>query len=277
MGHFFTYSLRMPTRFALARVVFASTVCLAPAVCTLNAQELPKDKQTPLLISARQQVYNLRTSGVKSYTCDVFFDWDDFFTQVAGKPLPKDDPTMVYLNSLKLVLVNDLSGDASMKFIDAGAPPEERKDGVEKLKGSIKQMVGGFVQAWTPTLNGTIIPAEVDSLKKTPDGYLLTGKGEESTSETLDSNLHLTGLSVQSKELSSTMQTTFVPSPKGLLMTEMAGDYREPDATAPTHVVMKTTFAPVEGAQLPATLQASVPNVATFKFAFRGCTVEKQK
>ena len=185
---------------------------------------------------------------------------------------------MTYLNSLKLVLINDLSGEGDMKFVDAGAPPEERKEGVEKLKGSIKQMVGGFVEAWTPTLNGTIIPSEVDSMKKTPTGYLLTSKGEESTSETLDSNLHLTGLSVKGKDLTSTMQTTFISSPKGLLMTQMEGDYHEADASAAaTHVSMKTSFEPVQGVELPATLVASVPNVATFKFAFRGCTVETTK
>ncbi len=267
---------RFSIKFALARVAFVSACCFTVAAGSLHAQEVPKDKQAPLLLSAQKQYYNLLTSGVKSYTCDVFFDWDGFFTQVAGKPLPKDDPTMVYLNSLKLVLVNDLSGQGDMKFVDAGAPPEDHRDGVEKLKGSIKQMVGGFVQAWTPTLNGTIIPADVDSMKKTPAGYVLTGKGEEQTEETLDSDLRLTGLSVKSKNLTSVMQTTFVGSPKGLLMTEMEGDYHEPESAPATHVVMKTSFEPVDGVELPATLTASVPNVATFKFAFRGCTVAKK-
>ena len=267
----------MSPRFALARALLVSSCCFTAAFSTLHAQEVPKEKQAPLLLSARQQYYNLRTNGVKSYTCNVYFDWDGFFTQVAGKPLPKDDPTMVYLKSLKLVLVNDLSGEGDMKFIDAGAPPEDHKEGVEKLKASIKQMVGGFVQAWTPTLNGTIIPVEVDGMKKTPAGYTLTGKGEETTEETLDSNLRLTGLSVKSKDLLSTMQTTFISSPKGLLMTEMEGDYHEPESAPATHVVMKTSFEPVAGVELPATLTASVPSVATFKFAFNGCTVEKTK
>ena len=254
-----------------------ATLLPVVSVRRVSAQEIPKDKQASLLLSARQQYYNLRAAGASSYTCQVNFNWDGFFTAVAGKPLPADDPTMIYLNGLKVQLINDLSGQSEVKFMPTGAAPEGKQQGLDKLQGSIKEMVSGFAQAWTPTLNGTIIPESSASLKKTSDGYLLHDATGDGSDETFDSKLQMTSLSVKSEAVASTMRTTFSPSPKGLLMTEMEGSYSQPASAPPTNIAMKATFQTFEGFQLPATLAVTVPNVAAFNFTFTACTVQKAR
>ena len=183
---------------------------------------------------------------------------------------------MMYLNRLKVELKSDLSGQADVKFIEGVPAPAEREAGLKKLVGSLKEMLDGFVQAWAPTLNGTIIPDAPVSMKKTPGGYLLKDASGDGSEETLDDGLHLTSLNVKSEAMSSTMRTTFTASPRGLLMTEMEGTYSEPASAPPTAVSMKAGFAAVDGFELPSSLVVTVPNVASFHFAFSGCAVQKR-
>ncbi len=261
---------------SVARCVFLF-VCAAGFVFAgaAPAQDVPKDKQPALLLAARQQYYNLRAAGVQSYTCDVAFDWNGFFTAVTGKPLPATDPTMVYLNGLKVQLKSDLSGQADVKFTESGAAPEDKGPGLAKLQESIQQMMEGFVQAWAPTLNGTIIPETPMVMRKTPEGYTLRDETADGSEETLDNTLRLTSLKVKTEAVASLLNTTFTSSPQGLLMTEMQGDYSQPASAPPTPIDMKAGFAPMGGYQLPSSLMVTVPNVASFKFAFSSCTVKK--
>ena len=274
------YSVPMPTSLcSLPRLVSFALALSASlpvlATTSLAAQAVPKDKQTSLLLSAREQYYNLRAAGVRSYTCQVNFDWNGFFTAVAGKPLPADDPTMVYLNGLKVQLTNDLSNPADIKFTPSAAVPEGKQQSLDKLQGSIKEMVSGFTQAWSPTLNGTLIPEAPSSMTKTAGGYIVHDATGDGTDETLDGSLRVTSLIVKSEDVASTMRTTFTPSPKGLLLTQMEGTYSQPASAPPTAVAMKATFQPFGGFQLPATLAVTIPNVASFNFTFTACTVQR--
>ena len=262
-----------PVSFGLSIVL----TVMALGGATGAAQDFPKDKQAALLLSARQQYYNLRAAGAGSYSCEVVFDWDGFFTAVAGKPLPADDPSMVYLKGLKVQLTNDLSGQANVTFTPSKAVPEGKQAGLDKLQGSVKEMVNGFTQAWTPALNGTLIPDAPSSMKKTADGYVLHDASSDGSDETLDSTLRVKSLSVQSQDVASIMRTTFTPSPGGLLLTEMEGTYSQPATAPPTAVSMKSSFKTFDGFQLPANLVVTVPNVASFNFVFRACTVQKAK
>ena len=65
----------------LTGVVVCALLC---AGVTAGAQDVPKEKQTALLLSATEMYYNLRLAGAESYTCRVEFDWDGFFSAVAG-------------------------------------------------------------------------------------------------------------------------------------------------------------------------------------------------
>ena len=239
------------------------------------AQEVPKEKQPALLLAAREQYYNLRAAGVQSYTCDVAFDWNGFFIAVTGKPLAADDPTMVYLNGLKVQLMSDLSGQAAVTFAETGPAPDGKGPGLQKLQASIKQMMEGFVQAWAPTLNGTIIPDSPVFMQKTPEGYLLRDSRADGSEETLDKTLRLTNLTVKTEAVASSLRTTFTSSPQGLLMTEMEGNYSQPASAPPTPIDMKAGFALTGAYQLPSSLVVTVPSVASFRFAFTGCVVKK--
>jgi hypothetical protein len=251
-------------------------VCTAgPAVSQATAQAVPADQTLSLMTSAKSRYYNLRTAGVKSFHCNVELDWPAVFTSIAGHALPEDGAAMKYLRAAKLTMNDDLFGDAKAVWTLPTADAENQK-GLEQMTGGVKQMVEGFLAAWTPGLTGTLLSASPTSVEKTPTGYLVTDSSNGSLSkETLDKDLVLTHLSTKTSTEEAEMDTTFTPTPQGLVMTKMEGDSKQPPTAPPTHVVMSTTFGPVGSVLLPQTLRVEVPNVAVFAMKFTGCEVVK--
>jgi hypothetical protein len=250
------------------------------ALCVLShwlvAQETTGKEKTSLLLAAKARYYNLQSIGVKGFGCDVDVDWNSLFASAAGKEPAADDPMMKYLQAARLSFTNDLRGKGKVEWALKGVPPEGKEKAADELRSSLKQTLEGFLQAWTPFLNGDVIPQSPKTLKATPTGYVIDdGKENDVSEEVLDKDMTVKHLTAKTEALVVEMDSTFTSSPSGLLLTQMDATYQQPPTNPPTPLVMKTTFEPVDNFQLPATLTVIIPNVVTFKMRFTGCTVEK--
>ena len=258
-------------------------ICLALLLTpclTLPAQEVTGAAKTQVLLSAKQQYYNLRAAGVKSFACTAETDWVSLFQTVAGVTLADDNATLTYLRSGRLRFRADLAGTRDVSWQMTGAPPEGMGEKLDGLREAVKKIIDGFVEAWTPGLNGGLFDSG-NTLLKTADGYTLRGMSgvapaQQTDEVLLDKDQHVLEVRNKSTQLDSEMKLTYTASADGLLLTDIRGDTRSPASAPPTKISMTTTYAEIGKVHLPATLAVTVPNVATFNFRFTDCRVMQQ-
>jgi hypothetical protein len=267
------YSSEMPPVFRRVPAAFSlvAALVLAPA---LSAQAITGEKQTTLLTTARAQYYNLRMAGVKSFHCDVDVDWPGFFAILTGSKLADDDPALKNVKQIKISFTNDLTSGSTVEW----NAPEAKGDAaaMDQMKNGFKQMLNGFFEAWKPSLNGTLIPLKSSSLIATSTGYVEDASDADGSAKlTFDKDLKITHMNTESPAQITEMDTTFESSGKGLILTAIAADYRQPVTAPAVHLIMKTNFIPVEGYLIPGDLLVSITNVLSFNMKFSGCTVQK--
>jgi hypothetical protein len=268
------YHHRMTSLFRLGLLLIA-TVLAAPV---LSAQELTGAARSQFIATANPQYYNLRSAGAKGFTCNVDVDWDALFTSINGKPLTPAGSMMTYLTASHLSLHADLTGGKSTSaWANSGTPSENIQKSADSIRDGIRQTLDGFLEAWLPSLNGTLITAAPASIKAAGEGFVIDdGTAAETDEITLDKNYVATKLYNKSDKLIADMIPAFSPTPKGLILTKLDASYHQPPSAPATHVIMSATFQPVDTFQLPGALIFTVDNVATFKMSLSGCIVQKQ-
>jgi hypothetical protein len=237
------------SRRLLPALLFAATLS------TTGCQRL--FQQTSLLQKARSQYYSLSDTGVSEFHCDVIPDWDGFFTSLNHRP-PEDTPWVRYIRQARLSFSAPLTGVATVQWLPPTLPvPSGSEDKARTMQTSFHDMVAGFLEAWTPSLNNTMLPSiPISPISAQGGGYTLTEHDLEDrvTVVTMDSQLRITHLSTKAPKFNAEIDSRFIPSPHGLLLEEL--DTLDPaTATAPAgRTIMRTTYATVDGAQIPSGL-----------------------
>ena len=266
----------LPSFYTLRASALAAVLALAPVA--LHAQDIPKDQRPLLLATAKAKYYNLFTAGVQGFSCDVAIDWNSLFRAVSGADLPADNPFLVYLQNIHVSFRDALKESATIEWTPTGTPPPDKEAAVKQITAGVRQMLEGFFSAWNPSLNGTLISSAPTSFAQTPTGYTIgdTTKDGQSSLLTLNKDMLIQHLGGSTDQVSSEMDTAFTDSPKGLLLTQLTAVVRQPLTAPPVNMVMTTTYATTDGAQIPATLHVEMPNVMKLSMNFVKCTVQRQ-
>ena len=267
-----TYYVRMSS---LLRKTIAAPVCLLACSPLHTAAQAQAPTPASRIEQARTLYYTPTSAGLKSFHCDVTVDWKDLLARFGAGDLPATDPTLVYLQSLKLSLDDNLTGVGGLNWVPpAGASPED--DSVAKIHGGMMQMISGFFQSWNPFLNGSYIPNLNATTTARPEGDgILVHSGDDSTSVTehFDKNMLVTEMHVTTSTADVTAHPTFLSTPKGLIISSLKSEVHQPPAAPAMTVTMSSTYAPVSTYQLPATLTFSVQNVGDFNFKLSACQI----
>jgi hypothetical protein len=121
------------------------------------------------------------------------------------------------------------------------------------MQSSFHDMLAGFLEAWLPSLNNTLLPAiPISPITPRGTGYTLTEHDLEGriTDVTMDSQFHITHLSTKAPKFAAELDTKYISSPGGLLLTEI--DTVTPGD--PEHTIMRATYATIDGVQVPSSL-----------------------
>ena len=137
-----------PIRTALAALLLAAT--LSTTGCDLV-------RQTSLLDKTRRQYYSLSDAGVSEFHCDVTPDWTAFLTSVNHKT-PADTPWHHYLQQASLHFSAPLTGKTTVQWSAPSAVPAGFETSAQQMQTSFHDMVAGFLEAWIPSLNNTLLP-----------------------------------------------------------------------------------------------------------------------
>jgi hypothetical protein len=256
--------------------LFAPLVLAVVTYSAAAAQQLSAGDQKAMVAAGRAQYYNLRAAGLKSFHCDIELDWEALITAASGKTPPADDPMIRYLKSTRLGIQDDLLTTPVVEWAASGVPPEGQEKRGDQMRDGLRQMIGGFLTAWSPSLNGTLIPLNPSTFQKTPGGYEITDvTGAAKARIELDKDMKVTHISSSTDAIVGDLDTTFTPTKNGLVLTRMVSLTRQPPAAPPVSATMTATFEPTSEFLLPATLKIVITNVLSVDMQFDHCTVQR--
>ena len=225
---------------------------------------------------AHAQYYTPTATGLQSFSCSTTIDWKAMLTRLSGTQIPDDNPRLKYLQTLRLTVLDQLRGKASVNWSDAGAPPEEIQDNVKQIRDGLQQMMGGFFQSWNPYMNGGMVPLPDKTVEVTTEGvrtHLHGVSGTATFDEDFDENMLLTQVIVESPELKVVAVPTFVRTNDGLLVSMVKSVLNQPPSAPPVEVTFRVEYSKLDSFQIPSHVVYDIKNVGVVELGFSACQV----
>jgi hypothetical protein len=258
----------------------------APPAGQTPAQSHPATKANDeLLARAGKLYYSTAHTGFEGFDCAIHPDWHALFVSAQpGVPIAADDPRIVLLKSAKIALHAHAKGNSSVEWTPpatAGKPLDESSANMlDGLHQAVEQSLMGFLQFWTPFVDGSAVPASSEGLEltKTEDGYrLYAEENGTAVTEVLDNQLLLKEFHVAMNQATVDFAPAYKPTEKGLLVSSFLAHVLPAGAPSGQAQEMHVTIAyqTVDGFAVPAELTMNVLNSGAFEFALDGCTVSR--
>jgi hypothetical protein len=258
----------------------------APAAAA-PASPAQADPNAAFLAKASGIYYSTTKQGLTGFDCAVHPDWAGIFKTLEKKPATTADERTAYekdvalLNSLKITLHVRLTGPGSGMDWEPGtmAPPDpDSLEMVDHMHQATGQNLQGFLQFWTPLVNGSVIPDTTSGItvEKTETGHTIHAvDGSTNITEVLDTGNVLKEFIVEMQGAKITFNPTYKPTPNGLLVSSFATRIQPPGATAEKQQKMNVgvEYQTVKGFLVLHTLTMDDVGMGTFAYTFDGCTV----
>ena len=252
----------------------------AQATSGTQAKSAQSAEYDALLAKAKKLYYSYTSEHVAGFDCDVKPDWLKLFSEVNGEQNQKaDDPRIVLLNSVKIKIHSHTDASATMDWIEP--PNMNDPNGVSNaMHSAVSQTLTGFVQFWTPFMDGDIIPDTSSGLEvhKTADGYTLHAEDAETkVDETLDAALTLRKYEVTMNSSQVKFQPEFEQTDKGLVVNYFLAHIIPVDKTQQgqeLHVAVR--YQDVQGVEVPREIRMEVVGTGKLNVTLSGCTVTKK-
>ena len=228
-------------------------------------------------MSARALYYTPTVQGLKSFRCDVDFDWKEFLSRFSGNEVKDDNPTLQYLRSVHLTITDDLTGEGHLDWTASGAPPAGKEENTAKMKEGMQQMMVGFFSSWNAYMNGNMVPLpdSTTTITESADGFnLRAAAGGTEVTEIFDKNLLLTEAHVLQPTSDVHAYPTFDDTPDGRVVSFIRTVFRQPPTAPPAELTIRVAYAPVQGFRIPAQVNYELKNVGSFEFKFSACSVQ---
>ncbi len=268
-------------------VIIAVSLCASSGFAENKVQTAP-NANDELMARAAKLYYSTAKSGLDGFDCAVHPDWHTLFVSAnKGSAVAADDPRILLLKPVNITIHARLKGGSTLSWnvpTHPGKPLDpDSTTYLDSMHRATEQTLMGFLQFWTPFVDGSAVPASSKGLEITriENGYRLHAEeSDTSVTEVLDSNLLLKQFDVIMKE---GMNVKFSPSYKsterGLLVVGFLARIlpagAPPEQTQEMHVEIE--YQLLEGLTIPAKLNMSVVNVGVFNFVFDGCQVIPKK
>ena len=256
---------------------FARCLLLFVMTCLRSMSILAQDKDAHgQLLAARAQYYTPTANGLKSFRCEATIDWKALLNRISGAEIPEDNPSLKYLKTVHLSVVDQLKGTGSMEWSDTGVPPVGKEAGLKQTRDGLQTMMGGFFQSWNPFMNGTMVPLPDQSAELTTTGdgiHLRESSANTTVDEDFDKNMLLTHVVVDTPEMKAVAIPTYVRTDDGLLISVVTSQLNQPPSAPPIEVTFRVEYAPVDSFQIPSHIVYDIKNVGVIEVGFNNCQV----
>lgn len=229
--------------------------------------------------------YSTTKAGLNGFDCAVHLDWRALFmTASPGAEVSEDDAHVVLLKSVKINLHAHMQGGSSLDWNPNPSPGEpldaSSSEMLSRMHEATEQTLEGFLQFWTPFVDGSTVPDSADGLTITHTDAAHTIHAEQggvAMTEIFSSDLLLQHFDVDMKSVSIKFQPAYKPTDQGLLVKSFQAHVQPAgsgaDQAQDMHVDIE--YQSLDGFPIPARLSVEVTNSGTMNFVFDGCTVSR--
>lgn len=272
--------------------VLLAPVLLPALLPELTAQTTPPPPAAPaapspnaavnqeFLTSASKLYYSSAKAGLTGFQCSVHPDWHALFVAAAkGAEVAPDDPKVALLNSVTIVLHARMKGGSTM---DWNPPtPAQPLDAdstalLDRMHQASNQTLQGFLQFWTPFVDGSVIPDSPDGVEiaATDKGHILhADQGGTSLTEVFDTGNVLKEFNVVMSGAKINFSPSYKPTDKGLLVNAFQAKIQPPGVDADKAQLMNVgiDYQNVGGFVIPSSIQMDVIGTGKLNFLLDQC------
>jgi hypothetical protein len=252
----------------------------APDQAQAVAKPSPNDE---LLARAGKLYYSTAKTGLDAFDCAVYPGWHALFVSASkGVEIAEDDPRIVLLKSVNITMHGRLKGGTTLDWNPVSNPDkpldQDSTTLLENMHNATAQTLQGFMQFWTPFVDGSAVPANSEGMEvtKTDSGYKFHAVTKDTTvTEVMDNQLTLTHFDVIMNQATVNFEPAYKSTDKGLLVNGFkarilaAGDPPE----KAQEMLVEIEYQSIQGFPIPAKLNMSVVDTGIFNFVFDGCAV----
>jgi hypothetical protein len=229
--------------------------------------------------------YSTAKAGLGGFDCAVHPDWRTLFSSAnAGSPVDADDARILLLQNVKINLHAHLAGGSTLDWTpetSTGEPLDpDSTTLLKKMQEVTEQTLGGFLQFWTPFVDGSVVPASAEGLTITHTGSVNTVHAQDSDlslTETFSNDMLLEHFDVDQNGISIKFQPAYKPTGQGLLVKSFQAHVLPagvpPEQAQEMHVDIE--YQTLEGFPIPSRLNMEMTNTGNFNFTLDGCTVSR--
>jgi hypothetical protein len=236
-----------------------------------------------MLARAATLYYSTTKAGLNGFDCDVRPDWHALFISAnPGTPVAADDSRIVLLNSVTITMHARLKGGSSIVWVNAAQPADKPLDDdstkmLDSMHQATEQTLQGFLQFWTPFMDGSVVPANSDGLEIAPTdkgGYKIHTESAGTTlTEIFSSSLLLEQFNVGLNGTTINFSPSYKSTDKGLLVSSFLAHIippgAKPEQGQEMHVGLE--YQTIDGFPIPAKLNMEVVGTGVFNFSLAGC------
>lgn len=261
-------------------IVTCSLVALAAAQTPPSSPST--NANNAWLAQAAKLYYSSSKAGLKGFDCALHPDWQALYASKSGGSVSAaDESPVALLNSVKTAVHARMDSGSIVDW----NPPAQQFDTdqtalLSQMHDALNQMVQGFMQFWSPFIEGQVIPDSSDGLDMTAtaDGgmkiHVATSQVE--VTEVFDSSYILHQYNVILSGTKVDVTPTYSPSDHGLLITHFHATIQPlGDAQKVQEMNVDIAYQWLQGYPIPARLDMDVTDVAGLNVAFENCTVQR--
>jgi hypothetical protein len=253
------------------------------AIPNLGGTEAAKaDTNAAFLAKASQLYYSSFKAGLQGFDCQVHPDWRTLVSSQQDSAVADDDPRIALLKSVNMTLHGRLTGGSSLDWNlpQASAKPLNKDliDLLNSMHQASDRTLTGFMQFWSPFIDGSVIPATSDGLEITHSvkGHTLHADQEgTSLTEILDSNLVMQQFNVATQGAKIDFSPRYKSTGQGLLVNGFQARIQSPsdppDQAEQMHV--EIDYQTVSGYPIPSRISMEVIGTGKSDFTLDGCKV----
>ncbi|HXR40028.1 MAG TPA: hypothetical protein VN776_13080 [Terracidiphilus sp.] len=244
------------------------------------------DVNAAFLAKASQLYYSTAKAGLKAFDCAVHPDWRTAVLSAApGTTVADDDPDILLLKTVKITLHGRLAGGSTLDWNPAAIPakPLDRQstDLLDHMHSAADRTLTGFMQFWSPFVDGSVIPATPDGLQITHDakGHTIHADQEgTSLTEILDNDLVMQQFNVVMGGAKINFSPRYKPTGQSLLVNafqaRIQGPSDPPEQAEQMHV--EVDYQTIAGFPIPSRISMEVVGQSKFDATLDGCTVNPE-
>ena len=248
---------------------------------------MPTAEADKLMAQTSARYYNMGRAGLAGFDCAVHPDWRWLFLQaLPGQAIADDDPRVVLLKGVKVELHAQLKSGATVVWeppAGAGKDDKDLADLLTHMQQGATQALKGFVQFWTPFVDGSAVPASAAGMTatKTDKGFELRGEsGGARVTEGFSGDGTLESFLVEMQGATIEFHPRYTALPDGLLLVDhFRGSVQHTGASAGQQQELRAgvDYQTIGGFPIPARLELDVAGQGAFHVTLDECRVSRSE